>query len=353
MISPTTTCASTPSTEPDRFEPRDSQGGCPGFTIDAMDIVHVVAGVVVNDDQEILLARRPAHAHQGGLWEFPGGKVEHNETPLLALCRELHEEVGIDVVRARPFIQVEHSYPDKRVLLDVHRVLAYGGRAHGREGQPIRWVNRADISGYEFPAANLPIVTAVRLPEQYLITGVYSGPADFRLRLERALDAGVRLIQLRAKALPETELCRLAREALSLCHARGATLLVNAGTEVVTASGADGLHLSSRQLMQCTARPLPRDAWVGASVHNAHELEHAHAIGVDFVVIAPVLPTTSHPGATTLGWDGFAKLARRARVPAYALGGLGPAALNTTFEHGGQGIAAISALWDQATGTGA
>jgi 8-oxo-dGTP diphosphatase len=310
-----------------------------------MKSIHVAAGVVVNDAGDILLARRPEHAHQGGLWEFPGGKVEPDETPQAALRRELHEEVGLDIAQSRPFIQIEHSYPDKRVLLDVYRVLAYQGKAHGREGQPVRWVSTSEMRRYAMPAANLPIVTAVRLPDRYLITGAFEDADDFLFRLERALRQGVRLVQLRAKWLELEELKSMTRRSLALCRAHGASLLVNAAPDLIADTDADGVHLSSARLMQCQQRPLGADAWVGASVHNEAELEHAHAIGVDFVVVAPVLATTSHLGAATIGWDGFRRLARRARVPAYALGGVGPAALDTAFAHGGQGIAAIGALW--------
>ncbi len=310
-----------------------------------MTCIHVVAGVVLDEDQNILLARRPDHAHQGGLWEFPGGKVEADEAPQEALRRELQEEVGIDVARSRPFIQIEHHYPDKSVLLDVYRVLSYQGTAHGREGQPVRWVQPSELERYPMPAANLPIVTAVRLPDRYLITGPFDDFADFRARLSQALRAGARLVQLRAKWLTRAELIGLARESLPLCRAYGAKLLLNAPPELVADVGADGVHLSSTRLMQCQQRPLGDDAWVGASVHDELELDQAHAIGVDFVVIAPVLATTSHPGAATLGWNGFQHLARHARVPAFALGGVGLAALDTAFANGGQGIAAISALW--------
>ena len=82
-------------------------------------VVHVAVGVVRNPQGNILIAKRPAHAHQGDLWEFPGGKVERGESLQQALQRELHEELGIDVTHARPLIRIPHSYPDKQVLLDV------------------------------------------------------------------------------------------------------------------------------------------------------------------------------------------------------------------------------------------
>lgn len=124
--------------------------------------VHVAVGVVIDAEQRILVARRAEHLHQGGLWEFPGGKVEAGETVSDALRRELREELAIEVARAQPLLTVEHDYSDKAVLLDVWCVESFSGEPHGREGQPLRWVAAAELAGLAFPAANRPIVAAVQ-----------------------------------------------------------------------------------------------------------------------------------------------------------------------------------------------
>ncbi|WP_455217074.1 NUDIX domain-containing protein, partial [Kaarinaea lacus] len=120
--------------------------------------VHVAAAAIFDEQGQVLIARRPDHVHQGGLWEFPGGKVENDEVVFDALKRELHEELGIDIVKARPLIQVVHDYVDKSVLLDVYRVDCFEGKAHGREGQPLEWVEPARLNQFSFPEANLPII---------------------------------------------------------------------------------------------------------------------------------------------------------------------------------------------------
>lgn len=122
----------------------------------------VAAGVILNAQQQVLLALRPSHKHQGGLWEFPGGKVEAGESVRDALGRELHEELNIGVLAASSFVRIEHDYGDKQVTLDVWLVTQYSGVAQGREGQEITWVSIADLSSYQFPQANTPIVTALR-----------------------------------------------------------------------------------------------------------------------------------------------------------------------------------------------
>jgi len=123
--------------------------------------VHVAVGILINAAGKILIARRADHVHQGGLWEFPGGKVEAGETVQAALQRELQEELGVGTDGYIPVIQVRHDYGDKQVLLDVHRATRIEGEAHGREGQPLRWVMPEDLQVYTFPAANLPIIHAL------------------------------------------------------------------------------------------------------------------------------------------------------------------------------------------------
>lgn len=124
--------------------------------------IHVAAGVILNDRDEVLLALRPMHKHQGGLWEFPGGKVEQGEAVRDALARELFEELHLTVLDAAPFLLLEHDYGDRRVTLDVWMVTRHAGEPSGREGQQIAWVPRTGLAAYSFPAANLDIVTALQ-----------------------------------------------------------------------------------------------------------------------------------------------------------------------------------------------
>ncbi|MCE9687536.1 MULTISPECIES: 8-oxo-dGTP diphosphatase MutT [Shewanella] len=120
--------------------------------------VHVAVGIIINHDNSVLLAKRHEHLHQGGKWEFPGGKVEANETVTQALVRELKEEVNLDVDHSQPFMALSYDYPDKQVLLDIHLVTEFSGEAIGAEGQQVAWVAKTELSEYEFPAANRPIL---------------------------------------------------------------------------------------------------------------------------------------------------------------------------------------------------
>jgi 8-oxo-dGTP diphosphatase len=308
--------------------------------------LHVVAAVIRRADGAILISHRPDHVEQGGLWEFPGGKLHRGEARVQGLARELREELGLDITRATPLLTIPHDYPTRRVLLDVFVVDAWRGEAEGREGQRIRWVAPDALASHAFPAANLPIVTAARLPRAYVVTPEPTGDENrFLAELEACLVRGARLIQLRAPSLAADGYRALAQRVLAVCRDYDARLLLNAEPALCMALGADGVHLNGRRLQACTARPLPRDRLLSAACHDATALALAQRVGVDVVLLSPVLPTATHPGVATLGWHGLAALAAAATLPVYALGGLGPADLGHALEAGCVGIAGIGQMW--------
>ncbi len=311
-----------------------------------MTRLHVVAAVIRDPQGQILIAQRPAHKHQGGLWEFPGGKVEAGEAPAVALERELAEELGIRVTAARPLLQVRHDYPDQAVLLDVWQVDAFTGEAHAAEGQPLAWVAPRALLDYEFPAANRPIVQAARLPERYLITPGELTTAELLNGLHRALDSGIRLVQLRTPDNFDPQYRDLAGDVQGLCTGR-AQLMLKGPLEWLGDFPAAGWHLTAEQLRRYApnGRPFPEQRLLAASCHDAEELALAQQMGVDFVTLSPVMPTTSHPGAPTLGWVKAQQLLADCNLPAYLLGGLGEDDLSGAWQAGAQGVAAIRAFW--------
>lgn len=313
-----------------------------------MKRIHVAAAVIRGEDGQILIAKRAADQHQGGLWEFPGGKVEAGESVQAALARELEEELGIRPSAARPLIQVRHDYPDKQILLDVWEVAAFTGTPHGAEGQPLAWVSPRQLADYEFPAANQPIVAAARLPERYLITpDGLSGPELLR-GIQAALKSGIRLLQLRAPAMFDAQYRDIAVDALGLCAGK-AQLMLKGPLEWLGDFPAAGWHLTARQLRELSAggRPFPRERWLAASCHSAAELALATQMGVDFVTLSPVQPTQTHPEAEPLGWAQVGELLQGFNKPAYLLGGVGPAELERAWQVGAQGVAGIRSFWPQ------
>lgn len=319
-------------------------------------MLQVAAAAVCDGDGRVLIARRPPQVHQGDLWEFPGGKIEPGEDARQALARELHEELGIELRQARPLIRVSHHYPDRSVLLDVWRVdgfdgeLASGaGPMRGKEGQPLAWVTPDALDDYAFPAANLPIVRALQLPDYYLITPAPGDDIDgFLAQLERRLRDGIRLVQLRAKSLSRDDYRALAERCVALCDRYGAALMLNGDPALVAEVGARGVNLDSGRLDGLGERPLPADRWVSASCHSIEQLERARALGADFVMLSPVAATASHPDVEPLGWARFRALTDQAGCPVFALGGMSPSDLEQAWAHGAQGVAAIRALWEPA-----
>ncbi|WP_150051369.1 Nudix family hydrolase [Methylomonas rhizoryzae] len=303
--------------------------------------LHVAVGVIRNPDGRILLTQRAKNVHQGGLWEFPGGKLEPNESPEQALYRELHEEVGIEVHHARPLLKIKHRYPELAVLLDVWQVVGYSGTPYAREGQAMAWAKPDELSDYRFPAANYPIIAAVRLPDRYaILEGVNCSSISDKLELLKK--QGISLLQFRCKSARTSEISQLHHQVAAFCKSNAITLLGNSDHNF-EAHDIDGIHLTARRLVTLNHRPRGFD-WVAASCHNIGELEHAQRIGVDFAVLAPVMPTPTHPDAPALGWSAVSSLVAEINIPVFAMGGLKATDLQRAIAAGCQGMAGISAF---------
>ena len=329
-------------------------------------IVEVAAAVLQRDDGTFLLAQRPPDKIWAGYWEFPGGKVELGETAREALVRELHEELGIFVETAYPWLTRVFTYPHATVRLNFFRVTRWGGKLHPHEGQEFSWQATANPPQPPFGTqrvqeplrckvggecsvspilpANAPILRALALPTMYAISNVAElGVDPFMISLQAQLDAGLRLIQLREKNLSRDELRELALRVIALAHARGAKVLLNGDVELAQEVGADGVQLTSTQLTELTERTTLD--WCAASCHNAAELRRAEELGCDFALLSPVLPTKSHPGAPHLGWENFAAIAAGSSIPVYALGGLTQDDMQTAWQNGAHGISLLRQAW--------
>ena len=330
----------------------------------------VVAAIIRDRENRLCLSRRPEHKHQGGLWEFPGGKVEEGEPLEQALARELDEELGMKAVRSQPFMTVRHRYPDLRVTLHFREVTAYTGEPHGREGQPVEWVPLQELSSRQFPAANQPVVTALKLPRQLVIPPEGLHYQDVLAGIDR-LDPDSQGLYLRqwsqSDALPELA---------ARCRARGVRFWIRDDAHLATREHAFGLHLTGldgsglwreRASMGAghvgagparerarSARQDPRDleqalqnypGILSASCHNEQEIAQAVEWGAQMATLSPVHATPTHPDAQPLGWDRFRALAEGKPLVFYALGGVTPQDLDTALHHGAYGLAGIRAFW--------
>lgn len=306
--------------------------------------VEVAAAVIERPDGTFLLGRRPPNGIYAGWWEFPGGKVEAGETPQQALVRELQEELGIDVECAYPWIMREHVYEHAHVRLRFFRVTEWRGELRDLQHDQLAWQQADDVFVSPVLPANAPVFAGLRLPLQYGITHAAEIGVEAQLeKLQRALSLGLRLVQLREGLLSPTERERFASEAVAMCHAQGARVLINGDVELARHTRADGVHFSSAQMMALDGRP--GFELVAASCHTPEELHKAAQLELDFVAVGTVQPTLSHPGRAALGWEKFAELVRDCPLPVFALGGLTPQDLEVARRSGAHGVAAIRSLW--------
>ena len=307
--------------------------------------LEVVAGILTRSDGKVFLASRPEGRSYAGYWEFPGGKVEAGETLQAALVRELHEELGITATAMQRWITRVFVYPHATVRLNFFRVTAWQGEPHPHEGQTFSWQSPEACEVAPLLPANFAVLRALGLPPVYAISHASAlGMEVFFKRLDRALQQGMRLIQVRDKELDEASRLQLALAIVEHARPYRARVLVNGGVELARAAGADGVHLDSTQLAQLTERPDVN--WIGASCHNEAELSRAADIGADFALLSPVLPTLTHPGAGTLGWQTFSDWVAASPIPVYALGGLTAPDVELAREHGAHGVALLRAAWE-------
>jgi 8-oxo-dGTP diphosphatase len=306
--------------------------------------VEVAAAVIERPDGSFLLAQRPEGKAYAGWWEFPGGKVEAGETVESALARELHEELGLDVEEAVPWITRTHDYEHACVRLNFFRVVRWRGEPQAREAQRFAWQRLPGLTVGPILPANGPVMKALAMP---LVMGVTQaqalGVAAFVEVFERALERGLRMVQVREKAMGPEALVEFTREIVRRAHLRNCRVLLNAPAEFAAAARVDGIHLSAEALRQADARP--DFGLVGASCHSPAELARVAQLGLDYAILGPVQKTPTHPNVTGMGWEHFRIAARGQAVPIYAIGGLGDQDLGAARRAGAHGIAAIRAVW--------
>lgn len=315
--------------------------------------IRVALAIITDAHGNYLISLRPKHLHQGGLWEFPGGKIEPGEDTAMALERELNEELGIRVLYMEPYMSLLHDYPDRCVQLEIMHVGSFAGKPHAREVQDFCWVSAAKLRHYPFPAANQGIIDALQsftpaLPLLYLITPEFNqNEQGFLTHLATRLSIGdIGMVRLRTKD-PVVVNVDLLTAFVKICHTHGVKALLSNNVAQAIDVGAEGVHFSEQALYRGEAKERKRCSQLlyGASVHDDAALALAHEQGMDFVTVSPVMPTLTHPGAKAMGWQRFEELVACSQIPVYALGGLGSCDIAHVRACGGHGVAGIRALW--------
>jgi len=306
-------------------------------------IVEVVAGALIGADGRFLLGSRPEGKPYAGYWEFPGGKVEPGETPQAALVRELHEEMGITVRHATPWMTKHFVYEHATVFLRFFRVWAWDGELHAREGQSFSWQTPGVLSVEPMLPANGPVLRALAIPDLVSITCAHEIGQDAVLEA-LAASTTARWVIVREPQLDRDALTAFVEQVVARVHPKGGKVIVNADPAWLAGLPVDGVQLTAARLAEMAERPA--FDWVGASVHSAAELERAAELGCDYALLGHVKPTPTHPDRAPLGWDGFAGLlADGTPIPVLALGGLGVDDLLDARAHGAHGVALMRGAW--------
>ncbi len=321
---------------------------------------------IIEQEKKILVAERPPGKTLAGYWEFPSSKCNTNESIEQALRRKLYEEVGVIIRQARPLITISRPDAHAPYRLHIWKITHYSCTPYSREHQAIKWICRSKLvqlvdtlnkpksentldlpfqvtDPSSFSATHKTIIRALQLPDIYYITTHHTNWTSLCKQLTKRLEQGIRLIQLRLNLPPDRYLL-LAKQAQSLCYTYRAKLLIKGDPLWVDRFDFDGLHLTTKQLMRLTIRPITSQKYLAASCHNPSQLKRTDLIDVDFSVLSPIKPTHSHPHALPIGWAYFQNCVHDCHRPVYALGGLSSQDRLTAWQHGAQGIAGISLL---------
>ena len=310
--------------------------------------------------KQYLLSQRSAKQSYAGLWEFPGGKVEKGESEVQALQRELVEELGvnIDTQNCPKVMSIPWQDNDLVINLHIYEVNDYALSPYSAEGQTIQWWDAKDIYAEMLPPANRGLIGAINLPEFYAISGEFANQDDFIHRVERSLQKGIKLLQIRVSHNVWMQ-WREDEGFLQCMNALGedydSQFLLNAQCVVdddwqlpSLCARLVGWHLRANDLERSGVQQVMtkyNDYLWGASVHSEKELLLSEDLGVDFLCISPILPTLSDNRKKPIGFRAAAQLSKLSTVPVYYLGGMSEQHLLISQQSGAQGIAAISSFW--------
>ena len=291
--------------------------------------IHVAIALLLHQNK-VLVGWRGAEQHQGNKHEFPGGKVEVNETPLEACRREVFEEVGVGIKDWNSFDVICHEYDD--VVVNLHLFHAVVPEALLNEiQQPWTWYSRAELLNLNFPKANYAILQRLYWPNQIKIS-------EHLTELEQLKPQQLFYWRVEHQAADLEEL-----EQLSAEHAANLIINIKAWQDLTKPmqKKVAAVHLKQHQLMALKQGDLPVGVRCIAACHDLVAMQHAQKIGCDAILLSPVLVTATHPEVVPLGWTRFQAYAQQVDIPVFALGGMRAECLHEAQSHHAYGIAGI------------
>lgn len=308
-----------------------------------MGSINVSVGIFLNKSK-VLLGKRPKSKLWNGWWEFPGGKIKSNESPLEALKREINEELEISIIKTQPWITRVHYYDNQAFKLHFFKIFEWKNSPKAIEHDELRWVdvNKPNIN--PILPANKIIFKALKLPLICAITNMDEFEGDFFQALENKIKTGINLIQIREKSLNKIELENFSKKILDIAKPLNTKVVINSNLQLAKKLQADGIHLNSNQIYE--KLDIPKQMLIGCSCHSIKDLKQAERIGSDFAFYSPVKKTLTHPNLKPIGWKKFQKSINQIQIPVYALGGMTIEDIEISMKFGSIGIASQRAIWD-------
>ena len=307
--------------------------------------VNVSVAVLINTNHQVLLAQRPPSKPWEGWWEFPGGKIEKNETSVDALYREIYEEIGVKITQFEKWVTRSFTFRGNHITLHFFKVFKWEGKVTAKENQKLVWTYLQKPKVSPILPANLFIQKAFDIPKYYAITNLSeTSKKVFFNRLQKKISDGLKMVQVREKNISYNEFKIFSREVIKVCKKKNVKVIINSDVNLAYELKADGVHLTSKDLLNI--KIIPKDLIVSASCHTKDEVDFADKLNINFLVLSAVKKTLSHPGIQPIGWNKFRKIVNIVNTPIFALGGLGINDYEVALNSGAIGIASQRLIWD-------
>ena len=299
--------------------------------------IRVSAGILFDQNHSVLLTKRLASQSWPEYWEFPGGKLETDESLEQCLKRELLEEININVIGASRWITREFNQDDKILQVTFFLIHKWIGEIKNKDVAEYKWIDPKNIEDWpeQILPKNLYILRALSLPPLYLITDAYENP-EFHKKIKTSKREF--FIQIREPKLEKDKLIKLELDLKKINR----HILVNS-RHVHELSSDFGIHFTESDLLKQTQ--LNSNKINSASVHSLENIQYAQKLGISFVVLSQVFETKSHPLTKGMGWDAFKAIVNQVDIPVYALGGMDLEDLDDSYNNGAVGIASQRKIW--------
>jgi 8-oxo-dGTP diphosphatase len=307
--------------------------------------INVSVAILVNINKQVLLAQRPPPKSWEGWWEFPGGKIEKNETPVDALYREVYEEIGVKITQFTKWVTRKYSHEGNDIKLHFFKVYKWEGEIVSKEKQKLVWTYLKKPNVNPILPANQFIQKAFDIPKYYAITNLSeTSKKIFLNQLQKKINDGLEMIQVREKNISLNELKIFSKEIMEICKPNNIKVIINSDIKLAYEIKADGVHLTSKDLLSIKEKP--KNLIISASCHNKEEVNLAEKLKINFVVLSAVKKTLSHSNIKPIGWDKFQEIVNQVNIPIYALGGLGVHDYEVAIDNGAIGIASQRLIWN-------